>query len=30
MKIIKDYGCKVDGYTNKNGVVRITTVKYFK
>ena len=25
----KDYGCKVNGYRNKNGVVKITNIKYF-
>ncbi len=25
----KDYGCKVGGYRNKNGVVKITNIKYF-
>ena len=25
----KDYGCKVNGYRDKHGVIRITNVKYF-
>lgn len=25
----EDYGCQVDGYKDKNGIVHITNVKYF-
>ena len=25
----RDYSCKVDGYRDKNGVIKITNIKYF-